>query len=157
MRLLPTAMRNLACLHRLAHAPREVGRALIKTYRLTLSPLIGLDCRHLPTCSAYGDEAIARFGLWAGGWMTLARLCRCNPFGTRGLDFVPDILPARARWYLPWRYGCWRGTNSDPPERSPSGDGADDRSRDCVAGYCVPRASGSSRRTASADPSSTAR
>lgn len=98
----------------LLRAPRLLGRALIKSYRLTLSPLIGSDCRHLPTCSAYGEEAIERYGLWAGGWMTLARLCRCHPFGTRGLDFVPDELPARARWFAPWRYGRWRGTNAAP-------------------------------------------
>src|SRR5262249_46184366 len=67
--------------------------------------------RHLPTCSTYADEAVGRFGLWAGGWMTLARLCRCHPLGTSGLDFVPASLPDHARWYLPWRYGRWRGTN----------------------------------------------
>lgn len=97
------------------HAPRQFGRLLIKAYHYTLSPLIGFHCRHLPTCSSYADEALARFGLWAGGWMTLARLCRCHPFGTSGLDFVPAALPAGARWYLPWRYGRWRGTNSAPP------------------------------------------
>jgi hypothetical protein len=100
----------------IARAPRQLGRALIRAYQLTLSPFIGLDCRHLPTCSAYGDEALERFGLWAGGWMTLARLMRCHPFGTRGLDFVPGRLPVGARWYLPWRYGRWRGTNDQPPE-----------------------------------------
>ena len=72
------------------------GRGLIRLYRYTLSPLIGYDCRHLPTCSQYSEEAIDRFGLWAGGWMTLARLCRCHPWGTSGLDFVPAI-EARAR------------------------------------------------------------
>ena len=95
----------------LAHAPRLAGRALVQAYRYTLSPLIGFHCRHLPTCSDYADEALARFGLWAGSWMILARLCRCHPFGTSGLDFVPDELPPHARWYLPWRYGRWRGTN----------------------------------------------
>ena len=94
-----------------ARAPRVVGRAAIKAYRYTLSPLIGYDCRHLPTCSEYGEEAIERFGLWAGGWMTLARLCRCHPWGTSGLDFVPERKPGRSRWFLPWRYGRWRGTN----------------------------------------------
>src|SRR5580765_277243 len=70
--------------------PRNFGRALIWIYRHTLSPLVGYNCRHLPTCSVYGDEAIERFGLWAGGWMTLARLLRCHPFGTSGIDLVPS-------------------------------------------------------------------
>ncbi|EHR04185.1 hypothetical protein YidD [Bradyrhizobium sp. WSM471] len=92
--------------------PRRFGRALIWLYRHTLSPLVGYNCRHLPTCSAYGDEAIERFGLWAGGWMTLARLLRCNPFGTSGIDNVPLTAPQGARWYSPWRYGRWRGVNA---------------------------------------------
>lgn len=98
-----------------ARTPRLAGRGLIKVYRYTLSPLIGFHCRHLPTCSDYGDQAIDRFGLWAGGWMTLARLCRCHPWGTSGLDFVPEALPPGAHWYTPWRCGRWRGTNDRPP------------------------------------------
>jgi putative membrane protein insertion efficiency factor len=131
--------------------PRLLGRTLILGYRVTLSPLIGFHCRHLPTCSAYGDEALERFGLWAGGWMTLARLCRCHPFGTRGLDFVPHALPANAHWCMPWRYGCWRRVNAEPPERPLLGDSSDasDQRTSC--------ASGSSRREASADPRSAAR
>jgi putative membrane protein insertion efficiency factor len=99
-----------------ARSPRRAGRALIAAYRYTLSPLIGYECRHLPTCSAYGDEAIERFGLWAGGWMTLGRLCRCHPFGTSGLDFVPKALPPKAHWYLPWRYARWRSANATPDQ-----------------------------------------
>ncbi len=76
-------------------------------YQYTLAPLLGANCRHLPTCSEYADEAIGRFGLWAGGWMTLARLLRCHPWGTSGLDVPPAELPSRARWYAPWRYGRW--------------------------------------------------
>ncbi len=102
-------------------APRLFGRALVETYRLTLSPLIGFECRHLPTCSEYADEALDRFGLWAGSWMTLARLLRCQPFGTAGLDFVPQALPAKSRWYMPWRYGRWRGTNHDPAPHAHAG------------------------------------
>lgn len=91
-----------------------LARSLIAAYRMTLSPLIGNACRHIPTCSQYADEAIARHGLWAGGFMTFARLLRCHPLGTSGLDFVPRTLPPHARWYLPWRYGRWRGVNDRP-------------------------------------------
>jgi putative membrane protein insertion efficiency factor len=94
--------------------PRIAGRGLIKVYRYTLSPWIGYECRHLPTCSDYAEQELDRYGLWAGGWMTLARLLRCQPFGTSGLDFVPEVRPPGARWYLPWRYARWRGTNATP-------------------------------------------
>ncbi len=95
--------------------PRIAGRVLLMFYRLTLSPVLGPHCRHLPSCSQYADEAVAHFGLWAGGWMTLARIMRCHPWGTDGLDFVPASVPVGARWWLPWRYGRWRGTNETPP------------------------------------------
>ncbi|HUC52042.1 MAG TPA: membrane protein insertion efficiency factor YidD [Xanthobacteraceae bacterium] len=114
---MPPAGRSVAAAFRqgVRNLPRLFGRRLITAYRYTLSPLIGYECRHLPTCSHYADEAIDRFGLWAGGWMTLARLLRCQPFGTSGLDFVPDAAPENARWYLPWRYARWRGTNDRQP------------------------------------------
>jgi uncharacterized protein len=98
------------------HAPkigRSVARAAIRAYQLTLSSLVGSQCRHLPTCSAYMDEAIARHGLWAGGFMGLARVCRCQPLGTAGFDPVPRELPPDADWLRPWRYGLWRGPLPD--------------------------------------------
>jgi putative membrane protein insertion efficiency factor len=95
--------------------PRLIGRGLVGFYRYTLAPLIGPRCRHLPGCSDYADEAICRFGLWAGGWMALARIMRCHPWGTHGLDFVPAALPANCRWWQPWRYGRWHGTNESAP------------------------------------------
>ena len=97
-----------------ARTPQWCGRLLVKLYRYTLSPLIGFHCRYLPTCSDYADQALERHGLWAGGWMTLARLLRCHPWGSSGLDFVPGALPSRARWYLPWRYGKWSLANRSP-------------------------------------------
>lgn len=92
-------------------------RRLIRLYSLIISPLLGQNCRHQPTCSAYSDEAIAKYGAWIGFWMTLARFVRCGPFGTSGFDPVPDELDERARWYLPWRYGRWTGKHIDPETR----------------------------------------
>jgi putative membrane protein insertion efficiency factor len=92
--------------------PRKGAQGLIRAYQLSLSGLIGRQCRHLPTCSDYTMEAIGRHGLWAGGWMGVARICRCGPFGTSGLDFVCEEIPAGACWYRPWRYGLWRGTRA---------------------------------------------
>jgi putative membrane protein insertion efficiency factor len=92
-------------------------RLLVLGYRYSLSMLFGRTCRHLPTCSEYADEALARHGAWAGGWMSFSRIARCNPWGTSGLDFVPAALPQSARWYMPWRYGRWRGTNESPPAK----------------------------------------
>lgn len=94
-----------------------LARVLIRLYRLVLSPLLPNACRYLPSCSAYGEEAIGRFGFWAGGWMTLARLLRCHPLGASGFDPVPDGAPAAARWWSPWRYGRWTGRHIDPKTR----------------------------------------
>lgn len=94
--------------------PRQAAHVLIRAYQLTLSGLVGRQCRHLPSCSDYTDEAIQRHGLWAGGWMGLARICRCGPGGTSGLDFVCEALPDESAWYKPWRYGRWRGVNAPP-------------------------------------------
>ena len=85
---------------------RLLGMALIRAYQLTLSSLIGNACRHTPTCSEYGYEAVARHGLWPGFWMSLFRFVRCGPGGTWGIDPVPDALDTNLKWYLPWRY--WR-------------------------------------------------
>jgi putative membrane protein insertion efficiency factor len=91
-----------------ALAPRRAAHALIRFYQLTLSSLLGRQCRYLPSCSAYADEAIQRHGLWAGGWMGAARICRCHPWGASGYDPPPRTLPPSASWALPWRYGRWR-------------------------------------------------
>jgi uncharacterized protein len=103
---------------------RIAARAAIRGYQLTFSSLAGSECRHLPTCSAYMDEAIERHGLWAGGFMGLARVCRCQPFGTAGLDPVPRDLPSRAHWLRPWAYGRWGGPlpehKADSIERDPT-------------------------------------
>jgi putative membrane protein insertion efficiency factor len=79
-RLLATVNRALAALL----------LALIGAYQRWISPLLGPHCRFIPSCSAYGAEAIVRHGPWRGGWLTLRRLARCHPFTPCGCDPVPD-------------------------------------------------------------------
>lgn len=101
----------------LAEAGSRAAKALLKApiflYRYTLSPLIGQNCRHFPTCSQYGLDAIELNGAWAGGWLTLFRLCRCHPWGTSGLDPAPDVRRAGIPLWAPWRYARFRPRKGD--------------------------------------------
>ncbi len=64
-------------------------KGALRTYKLTLSPLIGRQCRYLPTCSEYAAQALIDHGPWRGTALTFKRLCRCNPWGGSGYDPVP--------------------------------------------------------------------
>ncbi|MDZ4791244.1 MAG: membrane protein insertion efficiency factor YidD [Hyphomicrobiales bacterium] len=81
-------------------------KAPIYVYKYAISPYLGPHCRHLPTCSAYAIDAIDMNGAWKGGWLTLSRICRCQPWGTSGYDPPPDLRSATHR-FAPWRYGRW--------------------------------------------------
>ena len=91
----------------LAKTPgRLFGTSLVRLYQLTLSGFVGNSCRHLPTCSEYAYEAIARHGLWAGGWMGLFRVHALRSGRHPRHRHVPENWRARYRWFAPWRY--WR-------------------------------------------------
>jgi putative membrane protein insertion efficiency factor len=61
---------------------------LIRFYQAFISPLLGAKCRYTPTCSAYGMEAIKKYGPWKGGRMTIKRFLSCHPWGGHGYDPV---------------------------------------------------------------------
>ena len=63
---------------------------LITFYQKWISPMLGPSCRFIPSCSAYGIEAISKHGPWRGGWLTLQRLSKCHPFTPCGCDPVPE-------------------------------------------------------------------
>lgn len=73
-----------------SNLPRLPLLALIRFYQLTLSRgLPAGTCRFTPTCSHYGYQAIAKYGLLKGGWMAVWRLLRCQPVNPGGYDPVP--------------------------------------------------------------------
>lgn len=61
----------------------------IKTYQMIPGPW-HKSCRHIPTCSNYGIEAIIKYGSIRGSFLTIKRIIRCNPFGSFGYDPVPE-------------------------------------------------------------------
>ena len=72
-------------------------RWLIRIYRRYVSPFTAPTCRFHPTCSAYADEALERYGPVRGSWLALKRILRCQPFAHHGYDPVPEAF----RWWGP--------------------------------------------------------
>lgn len=69
----------------------------IKLYQVTLSPILGRQCRYHPTCSWYGLTAYRRFGPVRGTVLTGWRILRCHPFVKGGVDEVPGRKAQRGK------------------------------------------------------------
>jgi putative membrane protein insertion efficiency factor len=67
--------------------------AVVRFYRLFLSPWLGSSCRFEPTCSAYALQALQEHGASSGAYLTVARVARCHPWCAGGLDPVPKESP----------------------------------------------------------------
>jgi putative membrane protein insertion efficiency factor len=76
----------------LRRLPVRLATLPILVYRYGISPVIGPRCRFHPSCSEYGIDALRRFGLVRGLWLTGARLVRCHPWHPGGVDPVPDTF-----------------------------------------------------------------
>lgn len=63
--------------------------AFIWLYRMVVSPLLGANCRHLPTCSEYARDAVIRHGPLRGGFYAVKRISRCHPWAEPAFDPVP--------------------------------------------------------------------
>jgi len=68
---------------------KRLASGLISFYQTAISPDRVPLCRYVPSCSQYGYEAIEKYGIVKGGWLTARRLCRCHPLAKGGADLVP--------------------------------------------------------------------
>lgn len=68
----------------------RIVAAPVHLYRATFSPLVGMNCRYHPTCSAYALEALEKHGAFKGTYLAVRRILRCHPWGGSGIDNVPD-------------------------------------------------------------------
>ena len=66
--------------------PKFVALQAIASYRLFVSPYLVSSCCFVPSCSEYSRQALDKYGALKGGWLTLARLARCNVFSKPGYD-----------------------------------------------------------------------
>ncbi|MEM7034388.1 MAG: membrane protein insertion efficiency factor YidD [Chloroflexota bacterium] len=68
---------------------KYIALGIIRFYQMTISKSLPPSCRFYPSCSHYGYEAIEKYGFFRGGWLTIKRLGRCQPFHPGGYDPVP--------------------------------------------------------------------
>tara|TARA_B100000965_G_scaffold66096_1_gene51797 strand:+ start:1968 stop:2180 length:213 start_codon:yes stop_codon:yes gene_type:complete len=59
---------------------------LVKGYQYLISPLLGQNCRYTPTCSEYSIQAIEKYGIFKGIWLSIKRISKCHPWGGSGHD-----------------------------------------------------------------------
>ena len=64
----------------------------LKIYQLFISPIMGQNCRYLPTCSEYTIECLKQFGIIKGTFLSFKRISKCHPWGNHGYDPVPKKL-----------------------------------------------------------------
>ena len=63
---------------------------LIRLYQILISPYLGSNCKFSPTCSNYAIEALKKYGLIKGFYLTSIRILKCNPWNKNcGFDPVP--------------------------------------------------------------------
>lgn len=89
-------MRTL--LTKIISLPKQLALLGIGAYQALLSPDHSWlkvkypygYCRHYPSCSEYSRQAIGRYGLIRGGWLSAKRIVNCSPLSEPKVDPVPN-------------------------------------------------------------------
>ena len=71
---------------------RYILLIFIKLYQWLVSPLLGNNCRHIPSCSDYTSEAIKSHGVVRGIGLGAKRIGKCHPWSEAKFDPVPKKL-----------------------------------------------------------------
>ena len=64
----------------------------IRVYQLIISPMLGSNCRFIPTCSEYAMESLKEYGLIKGIFLSIKRIGKCHPWGSHGYDPIPTKM-----------------------------------------------------------------
>ena len=77
--------------NKISLACKRIVLCLLSIFMLLVRPLLGPRgvCRFTPTCSQYAKEAITKYGVLKGGWLSVVRLSKCHPFHAGGYDPLP--------------------------------------------------------------------
>ena len=65
---------------------------LIRAYQLIISPVLGSNCRFMPTCSEYALDCLKEYGLIKGTFLSIKRIGKCHPWGSHGYDPIPNKM-----------------------------------------------------------------
>jgi len=60
----------------------------IKIYQKSISKVALSSCRYYPSCSQYAIDALEKYGIWKGSFISIKRVLRCHPFSVGGYDPV---------------------------------------------------------------------
>lgn len=65
---------------------RKIALVPVRIYRKYVSPALRPRCRYYPTCSAYFEQAVLKYGVLKGSAKGIYRIMRCHPFAQGGYD-----------------------------------------------------------------------
>lgn len=77
----------MSLLRHLVKIPSLLLIAIVRLYQMTLSYIIGRQCRFHPTCSEYFILAVTKYGAIRGTLKGIARIARCHPWHPGGVDW----------------------------------------------------------------------
>ena len=71
---------------------KKILICIIKFYKFLISPVLGNNCRYIPTCSEYFIDCLNEYGVLKGSYKGIKRILSCHPVkflgGGHGLDPV---------------------------------------------------------------------
>ncbi|OGN13053.1 MAG: membrane protein insertion efficiency factor YidD [Candidatus Yanofskybacteria bacterium RIFCSPHIGHO2_02_FULL_43_15c] len=74
---------------------KKIILQFLRSYKKSFSPFLSsfslifpVACKFYPTCSEYSFEAVKKYGMVRGVFLTLKRILHCHPFSKGGVDIV---------------------------------------------------------------------